>query len=312
VTITTVTHTAGFNAPNDATFRAWGSLFRAAIEAAGWVQTADTGQVNWVTVTAPAANTNGVYEVYRLDDALQATDPVFLKVVYSRASNTNAGILRFQAGTASDGAGTITSAANTNTSVTALSDAQNGMNAGAPAYSLRSYVGGDGSSLMVLLAPNDSGSAGAGGGFLLERRRDPVTGEPAAGGFHCVWMPGTGQTTNSYAHHTVWTHNLYPQPAAGNGLILTGRGSSSAADNGVKDNVVPIFPYMTGGYPELGGPSKWIAGIFRADVPLGVTFPLSIYGEEGTFMSLGAGWATSSTVSFGAGFTRLTPIVRVA
>lgn len=62
----------------DAAFRTWGLAYNAKLAAAGLVQTADTGQIDWATVLAATAiNTVQGYEIWRFDDALQATVPVF-------------------------------------------------------------------------------------------------------------------------------------------------------------------------------------------------------------------------------------------
>jgi hypothetical protein len=92
----------------DAHFRSWGSALSAAWAGLGFVQTADTGQVNWTTVTHPTlANTFQGYEVWKANDALQSTCPIFFKVEYGSSSTTNNPSIRVTLGTGSDGAGTI-------------------------------------------------------------------------------------------------------------------------------------------------------------------------------------------------------------
>ena len=72
-TFSVVDHTS------DAGFRAWGAEFHAQLLACGLTQTADTGQINWTTVTRPGAGVMAGYEVWRFNDTLQSTVPVFLK-----------------------------------------------------------------------------------------------------------------------------------------------------------------------------------------------------------------------------------------
>jgi hypothetical protein len=67
---------------DDATFRVWGSGLAAQIAAMGLVQTSDTGQINWATVTRPAIGALAGYEMWRFNDALQATKPVFIRLDY--------------------------------------------------------------------------------------------------------------------------------------------------------------------------------------------------------------------------------------
>ena len=74
-----------------------------------WVQTSDTGQVNLTTVAKPAAtNTAQGYEIWRMNDALQSTKPVFAKVEYGSGGAALNFSYWLTVGTGSDGAGTIT------------------------------------------------------------------------------------------------------------------------------------------------------------------------------------------------------------
>lgn len=93
----------------DAEFRAFCQAVHDAITALGLVNTSDTGQINLSTVTAPAGTfTFQGYKIYRFDDTLQATKPVFIKVEFGSASNLQTRpALRFNVGTATNGAGTL-------------------------------------------------------------------------------------------------------------------------------------------------------------------------------------------------------------
>lgn len=98
------------NFTTDATFRAWVQAIHNAIAALGLVQTGDTGQIDPATVAKPAGT--GIfqgYEVWRFDDALQATRPVFIKIEYGSANSAaTRGGLRVQVGNATNGSGTLT------------------------------------------------------------------------------------------------------------------------------------------------------------------------------------------------------------
>ena len=105
-------------APNNATaaeFRAWAQFIHDVFVNGSWVQTGDTGQINLATVAAPgAANTKMGYEILRMDDALQSTNPVFLKLAYGSGSSTNFPAIWFMIGTATDGAGNLIDANDAN------------------------------------------------------------------------------------------------------------------------------------------------------------------------------------------------------
>lgn len=105
------TSPANYTNSSDANFRTWGSYLSGRKAAVGLVQTADTGQVNWTTATAPIiANSYLNYEIWRFADSLQATAPVFIKVEYGSNTSTNNPGVRVQFGSGSNGAGTLTGA----------------------------------------------------------------------------------------------------------------------------------------------------------------------------------------------------------
>lgn len=90
----------------DAQFRTWGSAYAAKFASMGLVQTADTGQVNWATVLTPGGtNTVGGYEIWRMDDALQATAPIFIKFEFGSGAAAANGSIWFTLGNGSNGAG---------------------------------------------------------------------------------------------------------------------------------------------------------------------------------------------------------------
>jgi hypothetical protein len=82
----------------------------------GWVNTSDTGQLDISTL--PSLGLSSIsysgYKIYRMNDSLQATYPVYVKVEYG---NGYQGLycpgLRVSFGTGSDGAGNLTGYLNT-------------------------------------------------------------------------------------------------------------------------------------------------------------------------------------------------------
>lgn len=91
----------------DALFRAWGSWISAGLAACGWIKTSDTGQVNWATVVKPgAANTVGGYELWRMNDSLQGTSPVVIKIEYGTGDNNGPSVW-VQISTSSNGTGSL-------------------------------------------------------------------------------------------------------------------------------------------------------------------------------------------------------------
>ncbi len=93
---------------SDANFREWGGELNARLAALGLVKTADTGQINWATVVRAGTSSDAGYEIWRFDDAQQATAPIFIKLFYGTGTGLSNPRLRAQVGTGSNGSGTLT------------------------------------------------------------------------------------------------------------------------------------------------------------------------------------------------------------
>lgn len=91
----------------DATFRTWAQGVAAQLAAVGLVKTGDTGQVDLAAAARPAVSAFAGYEVYRFNDTLQATAPVFIKIEYGVGSPADMPSLAVTVGTATNGAGVI-------------------------------------------------------------------------------------------------------------------------------------------------------------------------------------------------------------
>ena len=151
------------NASN-AEFRKWVQGIHDALAACGLVQTADTGQIDIATVALPGTSTYGGYEIWRFDDALQATAPVFLKIEYGTGSSTTRPSIRITVSSATDGAGNPSG----NIYLAALVPSGS-MASSSTEYA--SYASGDGSSINVILYPTPM-LAGSLGGFSISRSCD--------------------------------------------------------------------------------------------------------------------------------------------
>lgn len=104
-TIKTVNATYG-QAANDAEFRLRVTEYAALLAACGLVQTADTGQIDVATVIKPAAGVIAGFQVWRFNDQLQATHPIFIKVEYGTSTSSSQWMaVYFAVGIQTDGAG---------------------------------------------------------------------------------------------------------------------------------------------------------------------------------------------------------------
>lgn len=191
-----VTTSGGWSQANDASFRLWLAECEQMLQDCGLVRTADTGQIDPATATIPVANTTYAgYSVWRFDDSLQATAPVFLKCSYGRSNAAASVMFGLQVGTGSDGAGNLTG--------TTTSDLRNTVNGA---------IGTTGSGVYTSYAIHREGFAALffkaeGGGtttmspiaFAIQRTVDN-TGEPTADGL-IVMRPYTQLNLNNDAVH---------------------------------------------------------------------------------------------------------------
>mgnify|MGYP005842865717 CR=1 FL=1 len=88
-------------------FRAWGSELsdRLSNTSPLLTKTADTGQIDWATVTVPSTNQSAGFEMYELTDTLSTTAPVFFKITYETGSSASRLEMTIEIGVATDGAG---------------------------------------------------------------------------------------------------------------------------------------------------------------------------------------------------------------
>jgi hypothetical protein len=107
--VATDSRTIVFQQTSDATFRTWVAAVLDQLNDIGLTQTADTGQIDTATVSTPGAiNTSQGYAIFRFNDTLQATKPIYFKIEFGSGTATTTPSIWMTIGTGSDGAGTIT------------------------------------------------------------------------------------------------------------------------------------------------------------------------------------------------------------
>lgn len=101
--------TLAIQSTTDAEFRLWASFIDSIfLLASCWVDAAASGTINLTTVVKPAlANTSQGYKVYRMNDTLQSTAPVFVKIEYGSGAAAATPAFWFTVGTTHDGAGNL-------------------------------------------------------------------------------------------------------------------------------------------------------------------------------------------------------------
>jgi hypothetical protein len=106
--MTTLVWSSSLNATTTADFRANGSNLSSRFASIGLIQTSDTGQINWTTVTSPGQGLFAGYEIWRFSDS-----SVFIRIDYGCSSTSVSALglaLRLSVGSGSNGSGTLTGA----------------------------------------------------------------------------------------------------------------------------------------------------------------------------------------------------------
>lgn len=152
----------------DATFRAMYKPLSDALQAL-FVKVTQVGEINWLTVTKPVTNgASAGFEVYRFNDSLQSTVPIYFKIEYGVFTG---GVTRpsiwMTVGKGADGNGNITNELLPRSAV-------QGGNYIWTATPKNCYLGsGDGSCLVLSMWPSDTASqTNAGQSLIIERSRD--------------------------------------------------------------------------------------------------------------------------------------------
>jgi len=180
-----------------ASWRAWCQNLHTAIAAMGWVQTADTGQVNLATVARPGAGGYTAPEIWKSDDALSVTHPIYLKVEYG---NQPGPAIRIQLGLqGTNGAGGLVGV-----SVSVANALSPSVTINASTFR-NHYASGDGGRFLWYgpYSPSASGSVT----FLIERTKDSQ-GAPTTDGVVCG-----GSAGSSYQEQVVRFGGVVPGAA---------------------------------------------------------------------------------------------------
>lgn len=285
---------------NDTAFRAIGKAVSDAIQECGMVKTADTGQVDWATVTKPASSafTYTGYEIYRFPDSAQQTaNPVFIKLQYGTGSGATYFGMAIQVGHGSDGAGNLTGTVAPSTGYTLATGAQS-----SSLGNFNFICANDHTFTMLLFCGNSGTMTGSSGYHIavsVDRLRD-ASGNATADGINLVWhtgyssnyagavvLPAVGAMFPTTA--LVFPMCLIPTSAAGGISVPSGLG------------IEACFSYV---YPYLGAPGNPDLGciVYPAEVyqvPGGAAVEIEIYGVTHTFVCAGI-WTSTVNGNSGA------------
>lgn len=253
---------------SSADFQAWVTGIHNALAAVGMIQTADTGQINPATVALPAAGAVAGYEIWRFNDTLQATVPVFFKIEYGGGNPVDRPSLYLTVGSGSNGAGTLTGQVGARNQMVPSSGKAAGV-------LLPMYVCSDGSDL-YLAANIDTASNSFGLFGYVTRPRDnsdtPTNEGVMVGSWntnngqqHVQWIPATGSIPGDLVDEF---------PAVSPAFFARSSGGMNA------DVCPALMP--------LGGAWRYARILLHTptDFPAGGSFQTVIFGATHTFMSL--------------------------
>jgi hypothetical protein len=245
------------------------------------VQSSDTGQVNWSTISSVPTYGSTVYEIWTMADSLQSTTPVFVKIEYANSNYTGPLIL-FTVGGGSNGSGTITGTLVTNR-LNPWSYTGNSQCAGD--YGTNTYAcwaSGDTNRISILMWQTNSAQAE---GFWIERSHNTsgadtgeyiMAGNASAQGYAYL---GVGLGTLIGAQSRL----LYlPTMTIADGVTNSGSFNGTVSCN-------PIWPYLG----QVGNPCLGALCAQAADVAEGATVTVQHYGASHTYVATKQGSFTS-------------------
>lgn len=222
----------------DAAFRAWGAAFNAMLAAAGLVQTSDTGQINWTTVTRPGTGPNAAgYEIWRFNDALQSTAPIYIKIEYGCGTNSTIPAMWITVGTSTNGAGTIPDPVHTTRTQTHISATPYTGTHGRWACHAAGFLGVAFHYSQSVATPN----SGAHFAFMVSRFCD-ADGTPNGNGFVVTMRPASSANPaplpNVQAVRTASPAVVYAMETTGRHVLVPHR----LADSHVSADI-QLFPH---------------------------------------------------------------------
>lgn len=278
--MTVVTSTDNFqtNIFDDVIHRAVYTWLRDAFVACGWVQTADTGQINLATATRPSALTYPSYMMFRMDDALQSTVPVFLKIEPGSGTSQGLAAMRFTVGQATNGAGVISG-----NSTGAFTQANTGT-VSVTTDKLMRASGAPNRFVAAMWIPSPTTPAVQGSFVLSIERTHAVDGSDTADGV-MVYMKMTNTDGSAQPRHMVVQPPGVPNglaapsvaPVSTLELISSIRGTSAGAFPVTPSSIRPILPAMN------------LLAYYNNDFASFVPVTINHFGTGHTYLPLGNG-----------------------
>lgn len=284
----------------DANFRAWVTFIHELFTVTGgWVQTADTGQANPATITTggiTTANTKFGYTIYRMNDALQATTPVFIRVDFGNGTTASVPGMWFTIGQSTDGSGNITNVR------TVPSSSAVPTSGGVTTTGTHTSYGSANVNRISAGLFNISTSSIRILGFTIERTHDANGNDTPYG----LIVTGTYPTTIATRWGNAWVVVLAPigQPPIDEGLnyILP------SANPGTYGSDAPVGVHVPSAGVALY-PSKEVCAVKTSDFAAEGAFSMTLYGSSINYQLIRCNTRHAVTTS-GTGDASCSPAIR--
>lgn len=273
------TFTAVPSNDSNVNFYLWTHALSDAIQNVGIVKTADTGQIDWpanVNATPTATDQTIGYEIFRFNDALQSTAPMYLKLEYGSAGANARPSLWWTLGTNTHGNGTLSGFTSSRFQIS--------LSASSNATPLACYVSGANNRLSFALFQNFNTGLPNMMVFNLERTHEN-SGDDNDEGLIAL---STASTASAW-------RQLYFSMASGAGATEGSLGSltptGNSASSGTQIAVFPIFCHR-GGFLN---PFMNALVYANTNITTGVPISFTMYGGLKEYMPLGAAGASGTS-----------------
>lgn len=279
------TTTCLMSCSSTANLQSWVGPILQLLSDAGWIRTSDTGQTELADMpAAAAANTVCGYQIWRMNDSLQATAPVFVKFEFGSGAAVGCESLWVTIGTGSDGAGNITGIIQPQTRAY-CSSASTTLNTGS--Y----FLGSGDTNRLVFFARSLVNTYYVRLIFSIERTHDANGSDTNSGVMFLV--RGDGATSAVLGSLTAFRVATFTgsQPATSTNIGAYVPSGTTWAYDGNYVGVCPVAFFMGG--PT--NPSKNLMVYLDGDISPLVPVTIPCYGTDLNFMPIGS--ALLSTVA---------------
>lgn len=258
--MTTHSLSAVINQTTDEGFRAWYEIVRDGLVAVGWTQTADTGQLDPVTMIRPAVNTAAGYEIWQSPDG-----SLIAKLEPGCGSNTSTPQMWMTFGKSTNGAGTLTGQTSTRNTVFI------GTTPTSTSTAFTTYFSGSNDHLGVIFWAFSTASGSRHQGFILAGKTVDADGVATTIGFGVARQSSLSgamsfQSVRSDAPAATLAESNFFSLVPGNVTA-----SLTATDNNQvylwMMNVPDVLPFL------------WAGTVLKTELPFGTSISTNLVGQ---------------------------------